>query len=526
MKIRFIRLGRGILSLACLLAFICMEHPSILSKIQHANMQSFSLLKTTIIVGSEIILFVCLVLTTQSFRWFKFLIATVLSFSTLFFDVYYYASGKVIEFQEFLLLYQSKANLFDAISMYRLQILESMPRICILWIGLYMPPPLGWCKRKILFLSCFLFLSLISLVTTTCIFKQGTATNKLPAPISLYGLWVAYSYDHIQNPHTYCYQGLSVDAEFPSGYEHIILIVDESVRWDYSPFLRLKNYGQWEVYDYGCATSYANASATSNILLRKGARFEHVAFDFYNNPLIWDYAKKAGYTTYLIDNQCGGKGHDYFDSIEQEMIDHNIIPPSFRDGDIWKKMPYLHEKKKTFTLIIKRGSHFPYIDFPNDQKIDFVMSEYQKASSKRIAYLKSITFQSDDFWKDFFKIDIVGRTLIIYTSDHGQNLEDVEGLTHGTSAQQPYIGEGLVPLVVLSNTHNYKIAENFTTNINHASHFNIFPTLIEAMGYAPKKLGYINKNSSLSESIVPVDGFYYGIPFGYFGKEPNFYQIR
>lgn len=374
--------------------------------------------------------------------------------------------------------------------------------------------------------SFLIFFGLIGLVFATCVYRQGAATNKLPTPVSLYGLFVAYFYDHYKNPHQYKYANQDVLPSHRAEYQNIILIVDESVRWDYSPFLRVKDYKNWFVYDYGMATSYANSSAVSNILLRKGARFENLSSDFYENPLIWDYAKKAGYQTYLYDNQGGGVGHDYFDKEEAKMIDYNLSRGDFKDADIWKSLSYLNGEKKTFTLIIKKGSHFPYVDCPQDQNITFEMSDYQKATPTRIKYLKSLIFQSDDFWRDFFALKITKSTLIIYTSDHGQNLEDVEGLTHGTSGQEPYRGEGMVPLVVLTNIQDQKIANHFQENINHASHINIFPTIIESMGYCISKLGYCGKSASLRERDVPVGGFFYGIPFGYFGKEADFSKIE
>lgn len=518
-----------IVSAFCFLIFVCMENPSIYAKLGHTNTQFFSLSKSAVLIFSEIALWCCLLGACAVYWWYRIVLCFLLAISTIIFDTYFRASGKVIEFQEFLLLYQSKANLLDAISMYGKEILYSLPRVLILFAGFYLlpPPPLSRKSRGIAFLfSLLTFLGLVSLVFATCIFRQGAATNKLPTPVSLYGLFVAYSYDNYKNLHQYKYIQKNLSPSNKSEYQNIILVVDESVRWDYSPFLRIRDYKKWFVYDYGMATSYANSSAVSNILLRKGARFESLSSDFYENPLIWDYAKKAGYETYLYDNQGGGVGHDYFDKEEAKLIDHNLSCGDFKDADIWKSLSYLNGEQKTFTLIIKKGSHFPYVDFPQDQKIAFEMSEYQKATSMRIKYLKSIIFQSDDFWKDFFSLTITKPTLVIYTSDHGQNLEDVEGLTHGTSGQDPYKGEGMVPLVVLTNIQDLGFVNHLQENFNHSSHFNIFPTIIESMGYCISKLGYCGKNASLREQNTPVGGFFYGIPFGYFGKEADFSKIE
>lgn len=367
---------------------------------------------------------------------------------------------------------------------------------------------------------------MIVVVTATCIFRQGAATNKLPSAFSLYGLFLAYGYDRATNPYIYNYQ-LQVSPSFKNKeYEavnHIVLVIDESIRADYSPF-RYVNTQDWFVYNYGNTFSYANASAPSNILLRKGARFETLVQDFYQNPLIWEYAKKAGYITYLIDNQAGGVGHDYFDGVEREMIDY-ILPLQDSDKDIPKMMKYLKEKEKTFTIIIKKGAHFPYDAYPKDFISKIKLDDYLLSLPMRQKYFKSLEYQSIGFWNEFLKLKNLPSTLVIYTSDHGQNLGDREGLTHG-STENPYRGEGIVPLVILSNFQDLNLQKYQIQNHNQASHFNIVPTILDAIGFDVAKLGYKGINGSLYGDVESPNGFFYGMPFGYFGKKPNFKELE
>lgn len=155
---------RWILSIFCILIFVLMENPSILEKLQHINTQFFSFQKSFVLLGSELVLFLCILFSTRSFRWYKFSICVVLSLSTLIFDTYFYTSNKVIEFQEFLLLYQSKANLLDAVEMYWMQILQACPRVLVLWIGVYLlpPPPHSQYVNKVKAISCFASSTLFS----------------------------------------------------------------------------------------------------------------------------------------------------------------------------------------------------------------------------------------------------------------------------------------------------------------------------------------------------------------------------
>jgi len=93
----------------------------------------------------------------------------------------------------------------------------------------------------------------------------------------------------------------------------------------------------------------------------------------------------------------------------------------------------------------------------------------------------------DDFFKDLVA-DLDGtNTLIIYTSDHGQNLmEDLTiKQTHCIKGKAPK-SMAKVPLFFLAM--NDKVAKELKTiyhknNINHTSHFNIFGTILYFMGY-------------------------------------------
>lgn len=490
-------------------------------------MQTFFFWKTLVLVGAECLLFIALYYASRTFRNVKYLIFVLVSFSTIVFDVFYWASGKVIEYQEFLLLMQSATSIKSAILMYWNLLILASVKPAVLLIGfILMPPPLSpFVIKRNFIISIILFLILVCLTTLVCVLRQGAATNKLPASTSFYGLLVAYAIDSYSRPYSYQYSLQEKIDVRNSPYQHIILIIDESIRFDYSPLMRISDFGRWQVFDYGIATSYANSSAPSNIALRKGIRFENMVKDFYNNALIWDYAKNAGYVTHLYDAQQRGRGHDYFDAQENEMIDFNDSQLIESDEVIIQSLGYLNGFEKTFTLIIKKGAHFPYVSHPKDYSLRGDFTSYQLQTSQRRKYLKSVLYQSDLFWESFLKLTVRAPTLVIYTSDHGQNLEDVVGLTHG-STENPYYGEGLVPLVVLTNIANSKLGAQYKHNLNHSSHFNIFPTILEAMGYDSKKLGYFGKNSSLYEITHRVNGFFYGIPFGYFGRIPQFKKLE
>lgn len=491
-KLKYYKI-RLIISVTCCVIFLGLEQPSVVSKIIE-QLSNFSVYKIPALIFLEFATFVCIMIFAFSFSVVKWLSFFFISLSILVFDSYYRIMGWDLQYEAFFLLIKSRNNILDVLFMYWQVICLSLLKIFFLFCCFFaISKEISSILEKKWFSLCgiLLFLFLSILVWISCIFRETGSTDKFPSALKLSGLIITYYYDMLTCPYTYQY-GLGdkkIKVVNNSSYRNIILVIDESVRWDFSPFSRInqiktKDNQSWQIFDYGYATSYANVSATSNIALRKGLRFENIARDFYDNSLIWDYAKHAGFTTILYDNQYCGVGHDYFDNKELKMIDVNICQKD-NDKEIWRYLEkYItFNKSPVFAIIIKKGSHFPYSNnFPTGYQSNVKVNQYIEQRQIRKDYLDSIVYQSDDFWKAFEQLYVNNPTLIIYTSDHGQNLEDVPGPSHGTD-KNPYFGEGIVPIVVLSNIKNSLFDKNFLYNKNKVSHFNIFPTLLEAMGY-------------------------------------------
>lgn len=104
----------------------------------------------------------------------------------------------------------------------------------------------------------------------------------------------------------------------------------------------------------------------------------------------------------------------------------------------------------------------------------------------RNAYKNTLLWNVGEFFaRVFAKADLSNATLI-YTSEHGQALHerDNPGLnTH--CGGDPVEEEGLVPLVVIqgSGLHTLDWQSALAGNKDRSSHYNIFPTLLQLMGY-------------------------------------------
>lgn len=134
---------RIFLSLAMFLSFVLLENPAIPAKLAHINTQQIFWGKSIVLIGAEVLLYMTLVFASFSKLWIKIGVLGLVICSTLLFDTYYAISHKVIEYQEFLLLFQSRANLLDGIKMYAGAIWGVSPKIILLVLGfVLMPPPL------------------------------------------------------------------------------------------------------------------------------------------------------------------------------------------------------------------------------------------------------------------------------------------------------------------------------------------------------------------------------------------------
>ncbi|MCT8351855.1 sulfatase-like hydrolase/transferase [Photorhabdus kayaii] len=310
-------------------------------------------------------------------------------------------------------------------------------------------------------------------------------------------------------------------------FKNIILIIDESIRYDFidinnntgtTPYL----FKIHKLLNLGKASSYANCSQYTNILIRKMSRYKHEVFDIKSNVYIWDVMNKAGYKNILIDAQLDGNGHNFFTSKELENGKVNVIKSSFKKDDIEiAKLAneIIKNKEKNFILIIKKGAHFPYLNdgikkifLPN------MNSSNIKFESKEniINSYKNLVFHNTNLFFESLNKN-KKDTIFIYTSDHGQDFEKLnEKMTHCTTTN-PMKTEGEVPLFIFGQ---YK-EDDFSPMIKQIlhrgknSHYDIPFFLMDFAGYSDDDI------ISLMGSPVSVDSFVYGNVYGFFGGAPE-----
>src|SRR5690606_22939463 len=136
-------------------------------------------------------------------------------------------------------------------------------------------------------------------------------------------------------------------------------------------------------------------------------------------------------------------------------------------------------------------------------------------------------WQSIGFIKELISLRVGKPTLVIYTADHGQNLNDQPGAHHCTVSGTPFVGEGLVPLVVFTNYEDARLRNAVDVNYGKLSHFHIFPTIVEYMGFDIQQLGADAQpySPSIFDNVEPLNKFTYGDAFDRFGQEVKFVDV-
>lgn len=316
--------------------------------------------------------------------------------------------------------------------------------------------------------------------------------------------------------------------------EKIVLIVDESVRADIlgvngykkdtTPYLSSLETG---IVNFGLAAASSNCSDYSNLILRTGLKQEEIP-DFnqvsLKKPSIWQFTRKAGYYNVYLDAQSAEEWANYQNfmneheaSFVDELIRIRQKVAYESDGVARKKlMDLLEQPGKTFIMLNKYGIHFPYFrSYPKEYNIftpaldlGEPMDDREKALN---SFMNGVRWSVDDWFKGLLSEREKFRNyLIIYTSDHGQNVVDDGTLaTHCRPRANRF--EGMVPMMVFSNDaeilKRYKVVQE--ASYDKTSHFQIFPTLLGLAGY---KDSWVRSHygASLSEHPETLPEFFAG----------------
>ncbi|MFZ2650126.1 MAG: sulfatase-like hydrolase/transferase [Burkholderiaceae bacterium] len=396
--------------------------------------------------------------------------------------------------------------------------------------------------------------------------RGGMGSNGLPAQFTPLGFATLLAAERLVVPEIPPRQAVAIEHPGRAPLRNVIMIMDESIRGDYVDI----NHGSGvrtglaqagsALVNFGLASSQANCSAESNASLRFGVTRANHLRDLKVNPSLWQYAKKAGYTTSYLDAQRhGGRLQNLMDEQELSHIDRFIQLDSGtatkdRDTEIARRLRQtIDEPGQHFIYLNKMGCHFPYegkypadraLFTPTMRQTYFGTESAQRpsrptaeADDVRARLLFTNSYRNCIAWNtsSFFDVLLAGRalndTVIVYTSDHGQDFHEDGRPGFGThcSFGPAAPGEGIVPLAVLTQEPATLEMLRAAAQINHgqASLFNVFPTLLQLMGYRTEDLSAANRfEPTLLQALAKDNQKFLSTFFVRFGQDPVWNRIR
>lgn len=485
--------------------------------------------------------------------YIRIALAALISVSSAVGFAYEHIAGTQIGYDSLAIIWESRRHANDAVAFYKSSFAMTSISTAVIFLAIAILPERNRSRvQGELFLpqrsgihSTFarlsppIAISPIVIIIVISLFRAGSGTDGLPNQYKVPSLFLMILINN-QLASTIEREEVSIPIAQRKLKPHVVLIVDESVRGDYldinfdrniSPKLLSNRH---RIANFGYATSSTNCSAGSNLIFRMGGNPGNLQESLQRNPYLWSYAKHAGYKTVLIEAQAEkGQNNNRMSLQEVNTIDEFIYAKgdSRRARDL-QAAKIVREKLESDTpsliYVVKYGLHFPYDDayepeeavfrpHMNEKHIATEFVESVNRENKRLminSYKNAISLSADRFFEALFFDNMFDNSVLIYTSDHGQNLLDnaVE-LTHCTT-DNPIAYEALVPLFAVTDHPLWikKFQEGATRNLNKTSQFHVFPTLLNILGYDRKQVNE-RFGPSLFDNITDRNHFVSGFSY-------------
>jgi glucan phosphoethanolaminetransferase (alkaline phosphatase superfamily) len=443
---------------------------------------------------------------------------SLLLFNSLVAGSFFACMGRALTLLDAQTLYESMGNIGDALGQYRgaigLTLLESVALVAAL----------AWLRHRVRYRSRVPFLAgwlAAALMFAGALARGGdTAVVGFPNSVSAVLFTGAVGANVAVRRWACKRQGAPVlrPVAANGAVRHLVLVIDESIEG--RAFRDLPGgIACPDSRNLGLGYSYGNGSATSNYFLRRAADPLDASATAQQFPSLFQLAREAGFTTCYLDCQGVLNDHavqDYFDAHERGFIDRVVPAADFgspRDRDLdaaARLLGILREPGRTFTIVQKQGTHFPYREC--------LPPELQGAADP---YRASITRTSRDFLARLAP-GLTPGTLVFYTSDHGQNFHGAA--SHGNLPPECAVSEWTVPVIILYGPDLARLAKGidpaWQDRATHAALAEAIRNLLgrrnpgQASLWAPPPAGELDRSRG-----------FYGTPMGLFGKPASFVVI-
>ena len=525
------------------------------------ELQLPSLIAYTLLLGICLVgIFSAALIPVAAVRWS---FALVIALAGIMVETYQSSVEDHMPYDAFISMINASGSLHEAWGQYASAIVIGGVQglLLFLGIGLSIHHPVKAHSKKLIAAPLLILFALAGIL----FIRGGDGARGLPASYTGAAYTLLYGYERsteVIAPR----EPVRLPVVTPwNGDGDIVLLVDESISGQYldinsdqgvySGLLAPKN--GVSAHNFGLAVSIAHCSAAVNMTLRHGGTRDDYIRINGSMPSIWAYAKKAGFETVYIDVPRTKRiFNNLMDESEMKDVDQWIefddVPIQRRDYASADALAgFLNDGKRQFIYLQKIGAHFPIHDkypdeymrykpaLPRGQFLNIADTGDREGFSGsqeswvtyRNSYRNTLIWNVGAFFDRLLsKADLTGST-IIYTSDHGQNLHERGGtgvVTH--CSPDPVPEEGLVPLVVLDRAQAagqpgaIDWDDAIARGKNRSSHFQIFPTVLELMGYDSKAVQAIYGNDLLSANQAP---FAFNYQFNArLGRAPRWKEIK
>ena len=443
-------------------------------------------------------------------------LAAALAGSAYFIDVFERVMTQFMTYDAFLNMLNSAGFIGDALAQNQSAFLGGLAPALLLLVAL------GWKPRFRLPVPTTLLVAAplvgAGMLSVLLFVRAGDGARGLPEsyrPIAYLALAGYEDFTADYGPR----QDVSIPREDRRHPRQIVLVVDESIAGQYLdinspqgvPTPLSRAWPGVAIHNFGVAASITTCSIGSNVTLRHGGTRDDYRRINAAMPTIWAYARAAGMRTVYIDSQrTGGAFQNMMDAQERAQIDTFVqfdgVPVVDRDIAAAEELiRQLADPAPKFIMVNKVGAHFPVHDkFPDDHMRytpSLPRGDYTDVSDTgsragfsgspedwrryRNAYRNTLLWNVGEFFDRVLSRADLSDSVLIYTSDHGQDLHEngKPGLwTH--CSPYPEAEEGAVPLVILEGDENGQAASGLDwQTAGTTSQYRIFPALLRMMGY-------------------------------------------
>lgn len=467
-------------------------------------------------------------------------------FGSMTYLIYYFTTGSEPDYEDFRTLMDARVMIGHAALSYQGAIIQAILYHLPITVGFFLFPKIhmGW---KGTLTAVMLYLLALAGILMIIYNKSGKGTNGRASFITPVAQVSTFTYLNFLRSNAASFEyhpriaPTKADLLTPKA-KNIIVVMDESIRGDMIEFNTplgttpaLLDFPQDSLLNFGIVASFSNCSDTSNLAMRKLPRLHKEPSDlFVDTTTVWDIAKTAGFKPFIIDAQHNATGHNFYTDSELQDVTNIHGSTLKNDGEVIDIITNIlaENSEPVFIYAGLKGSHFPF------QNTGFAMPFTPAMKNTNLAdatseeamnsYKNLIRANTNEF---FIKLQALLEqnpdTIVIYTSDHGQDLSNPSSKKTHCDAKTTSMEEGLVPYILFANPEIIAsdLVQTLQQNTGVTNQMITAPMIMDFMGYKPEVIESYTEYPALLNKTGKEIGFIYKRPIPHFRSEIERFDI-